>query len=358
MQAASRRQRRCRCPHRATYTTAVSGGESNFNGVPSPSAEAASSPLRRRPPTEFQAVGGLARVTAWGVPPRHSIADYMHDSRDHDFPLRWLGASLPALARVRKRPLQPPPLPTTGLLAALAELQAERKAAEGAVVGARSALEAAWTSADSLHAQGVDQADGGLINAWWNKIKATSANQWHVADAGDDLLEAKEALAELDGKIWRQLHVTQLPPPQHEQVINAGVWECLASADTPLALTAELFGAGPPPSLGSAERLSEFFDIEFLRRTELKISWEELTDYTAECEAEADHLAKGLTVDSKPAKHLEALTRSVRLSALSRLPAATWTVDSSDVYICFVSALQLLYATRTHAYHASVEIHF
>ena len=250
-------------------------------------------------------------MTDWGVPPRHSIAAYLHDSRDHEFPPRWLGASLPALASVRRKPLQPPPLPTAAMLTAVANLQAERAAAEAVVVDARRTLNDAWKSADSLHAQGVDQQDGGLLNAWWNKIKATSATQWHVADAGDDLLDAKEALAEVDGKVWRQLHLTKLPPTHYEQLINAGIWECLTASKPPLMLTERLFGAGPPPSLGSAERLAEFFDVDFLRRNELLVSWDQLMAYTAGCEQEADRLASMLDVDSKPTDHVEAMSRSV-----------------------------------------------
>lgn len=270
---------------------------------------AAKETLRRRQDAPEQRSGGLGRVTDWGVPPRHSIAAYLNDSTDHEFPPRWLGASLAALAGLRKKPLQPPPLPTPAMMGALENLQAERAAAEGVVVDARSALDEAWKSADSLHAQGVDQQDGGFLNAWWNKLKATSATQWHVADAGDDLLEAKEALAEMDVKIWRQLHVTKLPPTHYEQVINAGIWECLTAAQPSLPLAEHLFRAGPPPSLGSKERLSEFFDVDFLRRNELLVSWDQLTVYTANCERDADRLANKLHVDSKPAEHIEAMSR-------------------------------------------------
>ena len=254
-------------------------------------------------------------VTDWGVPPRHSIAAYLHDNRDHEFPPRWLGASLPALSSVRKKALQPPPLPTAEMLRAISNLQTERATAERAVVDARHALDDAWRSADALHAQSVDQQDGGLLNAWWNKIKATSATQWHVADAGDDLLEAKEALADLDTKIWQQLHLTKLPPTHYEQIINAGIWECLTASQPPLALSVELFRAGPPPSLGSEGRLSEFFDVDFLRRNELLISWDQLTVYTTDCEAQADRLANKLDVDSQQAEHLEAMTRYALLDA-------------------------------------------
>lgn len=90
---------------------------------------------------------------------------------------------------------------------------------------------------------------------------------------------------------------------------TAGVWHCLGAAAAPLPLASELFGAGAPSSLGSPERLGEFFDLEFLERKELLISWDDLWDYTLECETEADKLAKKLDVDSKPAKHMEALTR-------------------------------------------------
>ena len=57
---------------------------------------------------------------------------------------------------------------------------------------------------------------------------------------------------------------------------TAGVWHCLGGAAAPLPLTSELFGAGAPSSLGSPERLGEFFDLEFLERKELLISWDEV----------------------------------------------------------------------------------
>ena len=303
----------CRCIHRcrssakAMSTSQVMHGNLEPNGVARETDAAAT--VRRRQRASDRHSGGLGRVTDWGVPPRHSIAAYLYDNTDHEFPPRWLGASLPALADVRKKPLQPPPLPTAEMLAALQSLQTERAAAEGAVVDARRALEEAWKSADSLHAQRVDQQDGGFLSAWWNKLKATSATQWHVADAGDDLLEAKEALAEMDGKIWRELHVTKLPPTHYEQVINAGIWECLTASKPALVLTEHLFRAGPPPSLGSKERLSEFFDVDFLRRNEVLVGWDQLKAYTANSEREADRLADKLDVDSKSAEHIEAMAR-------------------------------------------------
>lgn len=207
---------RCRCVHL---------GNAEPNVVATASAAAAEQPAAADDSSSSRRRIPVGSVTSWGVPPRHSIAAYMHDSRDHQFPPRWLGAKLPALAAVRKTALQPPPLPTSELLAAVAALSAERDAGEAAVVGARAALEEAWKVSDAFTAQGVDQADGGLLTAWWNKMKATSANHWHVADAGDDLLDAKEALAELDGKIWTQLHLTQLPPLQYEQLINGACFD-------------------------------------------------------------------------------------------------------------------------------------
>eukprot|EP01043_Picozoa_sp_COSAG02_P013143 COSAG02_NODE_521_length_20750_cov_10.721079_14_plen_505_part_00 len=307
---------RCRSSARAMSTSPVRHRNLEPNGVAQETDVAAT--VSRRKHASDRHSGGLGRVTDWGVPPRHSIAAYLHDSTDHEFPPRWLGASLPALAGVRKKPLQPPPLPTAEILTALQSLQAEREASEGAVVDARRALDEAWKSADSLHAQGVDQQDGGFLNAWWNKLKATSATQWHVADAGDDLLEAKEALAETDVKIWRELHLTKLPPTHYEQVINAGIWECLTASQPPLALTEHLFRAGPPPSLGSTERLSEFFNVDFLRRNELLVGWDQLTAYTANCEREADHLADKLDVDSKSAEHIEAMSRCALHPSLRR----------------------------------------
>ena len=307
---------RCSRSWRALSTRAP--GNLEPNGVVR-GADAAATLRRRQRSSQQHHPGGLGRVTDWGVPPRHSIAAYLLDSRDHEFPPRWLGASLPALASVRRQPLQPPPLPTAAVLTAVANLQAERAAAEAVVVDARRTLNDAWKSADSLHAQGVDQQDSGLLNAWWNKIKATSAVQWHVADAGDDLLEAKEALAEVDGKVWRQLHLTKLPPTHYEQVINAGIWECLSASQPPLALTERLFEAGPPPSLGSVERLAEIFDVDFLRRNELLISWDQLLAYTAGCEQEADRLASKLNVDSKSTDHVEAMSRSVLHSKSRRI---------------------------------------
>lgn len=306
----------CYCLHRCRSARALSTGH-RVTGAHERTGEAgdadniAETGNRRHTSSEHNAGPTLARVTEWGVPPRHSIAAYLRDNRDHEFPPRWLGASLPALANVRKSPLQPPPLPTADMLAALTNLQAEHAAAEGAVIDARRTLDDAWRSANALHEQSVNQDEGGLLNAWWNKIKSTSATQWHVADAGDDLIEAKEALAELDGKIWRHLHLTELPPVQYEQIINAGIWQCLTASQTPLDLMADLFKAGPPPSLGSAERLSEFFDIEYLRRSQLLISWDQLTVYTAQCEAEADYLANRLNVDSKQAEYMQAMRRSV-----------------------------------------------
>ena len=204
---------RCRCVH-------VGSAEPTDAATPAAGAKRIGGAPTELPASRTGSGIPVGRVTAWGVPPRHSIAAYMHDSRDHQFPPRWLAAKLPALAAVRMTSLQPPPLPTAELLAAVASLSAERGAGEAAVVDARAALADAWKMSDAAHAEGVDQADGGLLTAWWNKMKSTSANQWHVADAGDDLLDAKEALAELDGKIWTELHLTQLPPLQYEQLIN------------------------------------------------------------------------------------------------------------------------------------------
>ena len=299
LQAARRRPVVPCCAARAQCQHRRHASASAVNGYASP-------PLDAMAPD----VNSLSAVTEWGVPPRHSIAAYLKDNRDHGFPHRWLGADAAAFAALPSAPLDPPPLPSDGLRAALAALAAERNTADAAVSAAKRALLEARGSSRALHEQGLssvaEQQGQGLLAAFWSQAKATSDMQWREADAEDDVADARAALDAIDAKIWTEAHLTALPPAQPEQLLNAAVWECLDAAQPSLPLASALFGAGPPAAV-TGEVLSRFFNLAFLRRPSLLISWAELTDYTTDLERRGDRLVAGLGTEAEQEEQMRPL---------------------------------------------------
>jgi hypothetical protein len=157
-------------------------------------------------------------------------------------------------------------------------------------------------------------------------MRAVSAHQNYSADCEEDLYEARQALDLVDGKIWAQLQLTQLPALNSEQLLNAAVWDCVRNSvdsdavwsesldleNTPAvaATYAEglgFFQAEGPPVLVDEAVLGRYFDLDFLRRTKPLIAFSELSAIVDELEDRADEGSHGVGVTSTVQAHEEAL---------------------------------------------------
>ena len=235
-------------------------------------------------------VNSPSAVTEWGAPPRHSIAAYLKDNRDHGFPHRWLGADAAAFAALPSAPLDPLPLPSDGLRAALAALAAERNTADAAVSAAKRALLEAARLLLALHEQGlssVAEQQGQALPC--GVLEPGQGHERHAVAGGgrgDDVADARAALDAIDAKIWTEAYSPPYRRPSQSSCSTPLSGDARRGAAEP-ALASALFGAAAGGRHG--EVLSRFFD-GLLRRPSLLISWAELTDYTTDLERRGDRL--------------------------------------------------------------------